>query len=208
MAGVSLMTVRRAMSELAAAGVIQKIQGKGTFLRSTRIQTESTIFGGLKKTLALQGVRLDTRLVRFGDRLADADDAARLSVPAGSALWEIVRVRHFDGRPAVREVATIPQILAPDLPERFRPATDSLYEVLSTHYGLAESSEEQTLIGRAATADEAADLVLPAGAFVIEVSGVSTSMGGTPFDSFTMAFVSGQFAFRLRSAPTADLIGA
>ncbi len=44
-AGVSLMTVRRAMSELAAAGVIQKIQGKGTFLRTTRIQTESTIFG-------------------------------------------------------------------------------------------------------------------------------------------------------------------
>ena len=120
------MTVRRAMSELAAAGVIQKIQGKGTFLRSTRIQTESTIFGGLKKTLALQGVRLDTRLVRFSDRRAEVEDAARLSVPAGSALWEIVRVRHFDGRPAVREVATIPQILAPDLPERFRPATDSL----------------------------------------------------------------------------------
>ncbi len=208
MAGVSLMTVRRAMSELAAAGVIQKIQGKGTFLRSTRIQTESTIFGGLKKTLAHQGVRLDTRLVRFGERLAEVDDAARLSVPAGSAMWEIVRLRLFDGRAAVREVATIPQILAPDLPERFQPATDSLYEVLSTHYGLAESSEEQTLIGRPASADETSDLALAPGAFVIEVSGVSTSMGGTPFDSFTMTFVSSQFAFRLRSAPTADLIGA
>ncbi len=146
--------------------------------------------------------------MRFGERFASAEDATRLSVPAGAAVWEIVRVRLFDGRPAVRETATIPQILTPDLPSRFSPATDSLYEVLSTHYGLAESAEEQSLSGRRATDDEVEDLALATGTFVIEVAGVSTSTGGTPFDSFTMAFDSGQFAFRLRSAPTADLITA
>ena len=123
MAGVSLMTVRRAMSELGAAGTLQRIQGKGTFVRSTRIHAESTIMGGLKQTLALQGVSLRTMVMSFAEEPADKDVAARLSIPAGAAVWRIVRVRFVDDRRAVREVAVIPRILAPDLDTRFTRRT-------------------------------------------------------------------------------------
>lgn len=204
MAGVSLMTVRRAMSELVAAGALHRIQGRGTFIRSNRIQTDSTIIGGLKQTLALQGIHLATSLLALDETTADSAVAKNLSIPPGTAIWKIVRLRRFDDVPAVREVAYIPRILAPDLDTTFTPASESLYEALSKFYGLAESLEEQTLVGRRASPGEANDLGLDADSFVIEVTGVSVTANGTAFDSFEMVFVPHMFAFRMRSAPTAD----
>jgi DNA-binding GntR family transcriptional regulator len=108
---------------------------------------------------------------------------------------------------AVRERAVIPQILAPNLDTQFHGGDDSLYGVLSRHYGLSESVEEQTLIARVTSPTEAADLELDEGSFVIEVTGVATSANGTAFDSFQMVFVPRLFAFRLRTSPTADPLG-
>ena len=201
--GVSLMTVRRAMGELAAAGVLNRIQGKGTFVRSMRIEADSTILGGLRDTLADQGVSLETHLLSLSEQPADEALAKSLAVPVGSAIWRVLRVRLLDQTPAVREVAFIPRILAPDLDVRFTES-DSLYELLATHYGLSESIEEQTLIARPANGLEAGDLSLSAGDFVVEITGVSSTLGGTAFDRFEMVFVPSLFAFRLSSSPTAD----
>lgn len=204
MAGVSLMTVRRAMSELVAAGALQRVQGRGTFVRSNRIQTESTIMGGLRQTLALQGIELATTLISLEEEAADAQRAKKLSIPVGTGLWKLTRLRRFNDVPAVREMAFVPRILAPDLDTLFSPTTESLYEVLSKFYGLTESLEEQTLVARRATADEVADLSLEDEKFVIEVTGVSITSSGTAFDSFEMVFVPHMFAFRLRSTPSAE----
>jgi DNA-binding GntR family transcriptional regulator len=192
MAGVSLMTVRRAMSELAAQGTLQRVQGRGTFVRSNRIQTESTIIGGLKQTLALQGIDLTTQLVALEETTADAESARRLSIAVGTAVWKVVRIRRFDGFAAVREVAV------------FASTSESLYETLAKHYGLAESLEEQSLVARRATPVECSDLGLDETGFVVEVTGVSMTINGVAFDSFTMVFVSHMFAFRLRTTPSAD----
>ena len=204
MAGVSLMTVRRAMSELVAAGALQRVQGRGTFVRSNRIQTESTIMGGLRQTLALQGIQLATTLIALEEERADVQRAKKLSVPLGTGLWKLTRLRRFNDVAAVRETAYVPRILAPDLDTLFSPTTESLYEVLSKFYGLTESLEEQTLVARRATSDEMHDLGLDDENFVIEVTGVSITASGTAFDSFEMVFVPHMFAFRLRSTPTAD----
>lgn len=204
MTGVSLMTVRRAMSELANAGTLLRVQGRGTFVRSGRVHTESTIIGGLKDTLDLQGVNLGTRLVSMAQVSAGEDDAMNLSVPEGTTLWEIVRLRYFDGVPVLREKSRIPLILAPGLDTDFSPETESLYEMLAISYGLAESNEEQSLIVRAATANEARDLELSTNSYVVEVTGVSISSNGTAFDCFQMVLVPEKFVFRLRSRSSAD----
>jgi DNA-binding GntR family transcriptional regulator len=207
MTGVSLMTVRRAMSELANAGTLVRVQGRGTFVRSDRVQTESTIIGGLKATLDLQGVTLDTKLVSLTQVSAGEADAMTLSVPVGTTLWEMVRLRYFDGVPVLREKSSIPVILAPTLDTDFSPETQSLYETLATSYGLVESNEEQSLIVRTASPDESNDLGLAANSYVVEVTGVSISSNGTAFDCFEMVSVPEKFIFRLRSRSSSDPTG-
>lgn len=206
MAGVSLMTVRRAMSELVNAGVLTRVQGRGTFVRSTRVHTDSTIIGGLKETLSLQGVSLKTTIKSLREVSATAEQAEALRLADGLALWEVVRVRHLDGVPSIRETAVIPKILAPDLDQHYTSGDLSLYNVLATQYGLSESGEEQRLQARVASAIEAADLGLKRGDFVIEVTGVAASSGGSAFDAFTLVFVPQMFAFRLRTSPSATLV--
>ena len=72
------------MSEALVAGKLQRVQGKGIFVPSTRIHAESTeVMGGLKQTLARQGVALRTLVMSFAEAPADKDMAARLSIPGG-----------------------------------------------------------------------------------------------------------------------------
>src|SRR3979411_435794 len=55
LAGVSLVTVRRALSELSSQAVVRREQGRGTFVARPRV-AETTKTGGLRN-----GLHLDAR---------------------------------------------------------------------------------------------------------------------------------------------------
>ncbi len=205
MAGVSMVTVRRALAELAAQAVVRREQGRGTFLARRRFRAETTKVGALRNGLSLDArSSLDTRLLSLEQRAASAEEARRLAVAEGSAVWAIARLRLFDGRPAIHELSVIPMILAPDLAVQFRPnPRQSLYGLLAARYGLREAREEQTLVCRRAIAGEAKLLGLLRQDWVVEVSGVSYSPRQLPIDSFRMVFDARAFAFRMETAPTA-----
>ena len=52
-AGVSLVTVRRALSELASQSVVRREQGRGTCVLRPRVRAETTRVGGLRNSLHL-----------------------------------------------------------------------------------------------------------------------------------------------------------
>src|ERR1700737_2337047 len=53
LAGVSLVTVRRALSELSSQAVVRREQGRGTFVARPRVKAETTKIGGLRNGLHL-----------------------------------------------------------------------------------------------------------------------------------------------------------
>ena len=207
MAGVSMVTVRRALAELAAQAVVRREQGRGTFLSRRRFSAETTKIGGLRNGLSLDArSALDTRLLHLDQRPADSEEAERLAIAEGSTVWAISRLRLFGDRPMISELSVVPMILAPDLAAHFRPdPRQSLYGLLGDKYGLREAREEQALVSRRPTAAEAKLLQLPRQDWVVEVSGVSYSQRQVPIDRFRMVFDAKGFAFRLESAPTSML---
>ena len=117
MAGVSMVTVRRALAELAGQAVVRREQGRGTFLARRRVSAETTKPGSLRNGLGLAArSTLETRLLALERRGATAEEAARLAVAEAAAVWEIRRLRLLDGRPMIQEVSVIPMILAPRAP--------------------------------------------------------------------------------------------
>jgi DNA-binding GntR family transcriptional regulator len=203
-AGVSLVTVRRALAELAAQGVVRREQGRGTFVVRPRVRAETTRVGGLRNSLHLDArSNLRTRVLGCFSRRANTEEVAALGLQEGAAVWEISRLRLLSQRPVIWEQSLIPKLLAPDLGSYFeRRDRRSLYDLLDEVYDLQEAREEQPLVSRPAQPREVELLELLNFEWVVEITGVSLSTRHTPIDRFRMVFVAKSFAFRLATAPS------
>lgn len=204
LAGVSLVTVRRALSELSSQAVVRREQGRGTFVARPRVNAETTKVGGLRNGLQLDiRSKLQTRILSCNARACSAEEGKRLALPPSATVWEISRLRLLNKQPVIWELSVIPKILAPDLASYLGGSDKrSLYDLLDTVYGLQEAREEQLLVARPALDHERALLDLMSFEWVVEISGVSFSSRHQPIDAFRMVFVAKAFAFRLETAPS------
>jgi DNA-binding GntR family transcriptional regulator len=205
-AGVSLITLRRAMAEMAQRGLVRREQGRGTYVQAGLIDTETTRLGSLRATLGPE-LALTTDLLRVRSRPAVAPERAALRLSTRTQVWEVARLRRINSEPAIFEVAVVPVARAPMLDAVLtQDPSGSLYRHLAEGYGLEEGQEEQSLVVRPAAAEARRRLELRAGDPTVIVSGTSYTLDGIPFDAFRMTFDARRFAFHLRSTPQAGLV--
>jgi len=210
-AGVSLITVRRALDELERVGRVRRHQGLGTFVARPRIVTEPTRTGSLLATLTEGGDRatqLQTRVLGLDQGLPSADLAQALRVEADSPVWRLRRLRLLDGQPAVLETSVIPVALAPELDALVSRLDGSLYDLLAAEYGLVDAYEEQYLEVLGPAHEESKLLDLPARAQVVRIRGLSADDRGLPFDCFEQLYPASQFAFAFAGSATRQLLPA
>lgn len=206
MAGVSLITVRRAMTELAQAGFVRREQGRGTFVQARRIDAETTRLGGLRDTLGVVS-SLTTEILSVAQVDASSAQRSALSLGHGDKIWEVRRLRRIDGAPAILEVASVPAKLAAGLDKEVRrDSAGSLYRLLADYYGLDEAYEEQALVVRRPDPETRLCLALPARRLAVIITGTSYTRSRVAFDAFYLAFDALRFTFHLRSTPQDALL--
>jgi GntR family transcriptional regulator len=211
LAGVSLITVRRALDELERVGRVRRHQGLGTFVARPRIVAEPTRTGSLLATLAEDGARatqLRTTVLGLDQGRPSADLCQALRIEAGSPVWRLRRLRRLDGQPAVLETSVIPVALAPELDALVSKLDGSLYDLLAAEYDLQDAYEEQYLEVLAPAQEEAKLLKLRAGAQVVRIRGLSADATGLPFDCFEQLYPASQFAFAFAGSATRQLLPA
>ena len=120
--GLSLGTVRKALGELAARGLLTRVQGSGNYVRS-----------GAEAAGIYALFRLE-RLSGGGLPSADILSVARLPKPAGSPRFgpaadaqRIRRLRRLDGDPAAVEEIWLDGAAAGPEPLRAKDLSESLY---------------------------------------------------------------------------------
>ena len=97
---VSRITARRALDELAAEGLAERRQGRGTFARPPApMPPVRGSFEGLLENLIMMGLKTRARILEFDYVPASPEVARRLSCEPGVPVQRAVRVRSVEGRP-------------------------------------------------------------------------------------------------------------
>jgi len=102
--GVSRITVRRAIEELTAKGLIECKQGKGTFVKAPYVSSES-----LKKicsfheACAMVGKKPSTKVLANYSENATERDCNELQMRSNTHVVVITRLRLADGQPVMLE---------------------------------------------------------------------------------------------------------
>lgn len=207
LAGVSLISVRRALDELERAGRIRRHQGVGTFVAGSRIVTSPSQSGGFRSTLGGSNVGSVTTSV-LGVRSGRPNDAVRgaLGLDTSDRVWVIRRLRLIDGRPMIIETSFLPQRLTPGLDAALGAGAVSLYSVLAEAYGLRDATEEQQLDVIEPTPEQRDLLELGARSQVVRIRGVTSSETGVAFDCFEQIYPSDGFAFHISGRATGAVL--
>ncbi|WP_275401810.1 histidine utilization repressor [Sphingomonas flavalba] len=113
--GCSRMTVNKALSALADAGLIVRRRGAGSFVAQPRAHVATLIVPDVPAEIRARGMAY--RLDLIDQVLLDAGDArvaAAMTVPAGSAVLAVTCRHNADGRPFAMEerlisIAEVPE---------------------------------------------------------------------------------------------------
>lgn len=124
--GISRVTVRKALDELALDGRLQRRQGARTVM-SDRMQKRISYLSGFSEELKSRGIEPGQRWISRQTVLPTPSEAMALGLSGVDPIVRLVRVRLADGVPLAIERAAIPQSILPsgDL------IGDSLYAALT-----------------------------------------------------------------------------
>ena len=190
---VSRVTVRRALAELTAEGLLERKQGKGTFVSmpSGRLQLKS--LHSFHDSCRMNGMVPSTDVIHTKETSADSGDAEELSLNTGDRVLEILRVRKADGVPVVLEKNRFSLAYAwlqdQDL-------TGSLYGLLR-EYGVEPKLAVHDVSLRFATAEEAGMLETEQGAPLVCLHEVIYDQRGRPLHNSIQLIRGERFVFRI-----------
>lgn len=111
--GVARMTMRAALNALEADGLIERIQGRGTFVRQRPAPRPAGTLMSFQDQVRSWGRSPSSRLIEAEVRAASAAEAAALQLTtAAPRVVSIARVRLADQTPLAVEYACFPAHLA------------------------------------------------------------------------------------------------
>jgi len=152
---VSQGTVRKALIALEAEKLIDRQQGRGTYV--ARHTSEGSLFHFFRM-VGLDDGRLTPTSRVLSQTLVSAtkDLARRLDVAPGTELHCVTRIRDMQGRPAIHERIYVPVPLMPSL--KVTPGSemlDEMYVIYQEQFGVTIAHASERLAAVAATRDQA-----------------------------------------------------
>ncbi|MCE3003839.1 MAG: GntR family transcriptional regulator [Xanthomonadaceae bacterium] len=174
---VSQGTVRKALDTLVAEKLIERRQGKGTFVAEHTQERALFRFFRLSEPGGERTVPTssDESVKR---RPAKAAELRKLHLDAGEQVVEIVRTRSVSGRPVIYERSVLALRHFPDI-DRRQPLPNTLYAMFQQQYGVNIVSAEEELRADLTRAEDARRLPLAVGAPLLHIERVAIALDGS-----------------------------
>ena len=179
---VAVGTVRKAVDELVAENILIRQQGRGTFVAAHNRDRQMFHFfhimrsDGGRETPAVE-------MLSFRRGRADPEEAQRLGIARGAALFRIRNLLSLGGRPIMLDDIAIPQALFPGLTaQHFRQRPNTIYHLYQTAFGIHVVRSAERLRARLADAETANLLNIAAGDPLLEIRRVALSFNDAPVE--------------------------
>lgn len=174
---VSVITARKAMNELAALGIVEKKQGKGTFVSVPKYGRDYTQIRGFSESVRAMGQTPGSKLLEHSLIAAEEDTLRSLGLPPGSQAVKIVRLRYVNGDPMAVETNLFSVKYSFLLDE---PLEHSLFEVLRERANIKIEKSRKLIEICRATAQDAAILGLRKNDPLLLVRSTAYTADGAP----------------------------
>ena len=142
---VSRITTRRTIDELSKAGFVEKVQGKGTFVKERRIEQKLSNVYRFRDELSKKGIETIVEMKGFDIILADENLAGKLNTTPREKVFKIERLFISEGKPYTKEISFIPQALCVNLNED-HIINNGLYKTLNNYNICPDRAIEQLKI--------------------------------------------------------------
>lgn len=196
--GVSLAPLRSALNDLTKAGVIERIQGKGTFVRDAMIPIRLGVLPSFTDSLRQLGLPFSVSVLDFGKDEPSRDVAEHLHIERDGA-FRIRRLISIRDIPAACLDAWFSPAAFSELPIRDElQAGGSIYRLAKERAGIVFDSQGGTITVETA-AEEILDLLdLPFGSPIAKIVMLGADQNKHLFEHSTLYCDAKRFAFQIQ----------
>ena len=156
--GVSRLTVRAALDDLAREGYLVRRRGSGTYVQQPKISQELTITS-FSEDMRRRGMVPGSRTLSMETTLAGARLGRSLQVSPSEPILVIKRLRLADGETMAIETLHLPANLVPGLGAK--DLAGSFYELLEERYGILIATGTQAIEPTVTNEEESKALGVP-----------------------------------------------
>lgn len=198
--GASLITIKRAISELERDYIVESVRGRGTVVKGTTITDRHAGVSSWTDSVTGLGESPETGWTVLERHIPAARLRHLLNLKAREHVVTVKRLRLAGGKPICLMWNCLPAERVPGLEDR-GISGESLYQCLRERYGLHFSCAKETVRAREASAEEAKYLGEDAG-IVLEIERLTEDDDGQVAEWAKVVAHAGRYSYQTQLTNT------
>lgn len=184
--GVSRITVRQALRDLHAEGLIFTTQGKGTFASKPKATQDVKTLQGFAEAMGAKGYEASSRLVSIRETTPSRDVRDKLNLVGKDGVIEVERVRYLNREAVSVDTSYFPVEIGKTLFSK--DISGDIFPLLENELGLHLGRADVSLEARPADSHIAKLLDVEIGSPIMWVQRLTHDSMGRPIDYEYLAF--------------------
>ena len=195
---ISRNTVRKAIDSLINDGLVYRVQGKGTFVATDKMQYGLFGLRSFSEEMRMRGLNPGGKVLDFTQLRPSPRISQALQLKEGQEVFRIERLRTADSEPMALHTSYIPRHLVPDLKQK-NLKDRSLYTIYEEDYRLIIWRAERAIQPVIARDYEMEMLEIQPESPLLLVEGTTFLVEDQPVEYAKIVYRSDRFQFRIHS---------